>query len=244
MSLPSSRVLQVLGIATAVLLVALLFHPATFAAPYAGEHTSQYSHELVSEWEGDGDLAVYEYDELSPVARELFDRTREADGSYSPDVCAEFMLVCDGYYEDELPDEFTYGAYLSPPESHVIVEEGDERYVLKTGQGSVQAIYFDTGGIVSFVTLIPTALFLVFAVGANRIIGTAAADRVLGASVAGGATLGALSMLAPYLEMYGVVTAERLGRWVIAALYAGFVELGFLREVVADLLRVVVVDLL
>lgn len=219
-----------------MLLVALLFHPATFAAPYPQEHDSQYAHTLVSEWEGDGELEVYEYDELSPVARELFDRTREADGFYSPDVCAEFMLVCDGYYEDDLPDEFAYGSYLSPSESHVIVEDGDERYVLKTGQGSVQAMYFDTGGIVSFVTLIPTALFLVFVVGANRIIGTAAADRVLGASVAGGAILGLLSMLAPYLEMYGVITAERLGRWTIALLYAGFVEIGILRGIVTDLL--------
>jgi hypothetical protein len=233
---PSGRTLQILGIVTAVLLVVLLFYPGTFSSPYVDPNLDQFSHTLESEWEGDGEIPVYQYDELSPAAQDLFDRTRSAGGSYSPDVCAEFMLVCDGYYEDELPDEFAYGAYLSPSESHVIVEEGDERYVLKTGQGSVQAIYFDTGGIVSFVTLIPTALFLAFVVGANRIIGTTAADRVLGASVAGGATLGALSLVAPYLEMYGVVTAARLGRWVIAALYAGFVELGYLRVVVVNLL--------
>lgn len=234
MASPTGRTLQILGVVTAVLLVVLLFHPGTFSSPYAD--ADQFSHTLVSEWEGEGEIPVYRYDELSPAAQDLFDRTRSAGGSYSPDVCRDFMLVCDGYDEDDLPDEFSYGSYLSPSESHVIVEDGDESYVLKTGQGAVSALSLDLGGVVSFVTLVPFAIFLVFVVGAARIHRTPTADRALGASVAGGVTLGVLSLAAPYLEMYGVVTAQRLGRWMIAVLYAGFVELSFLREVVIDLL--------
>jgi len=235
MELPSSRTLQILGIVTAVLLVALLFYPGTFSPPYTEIHADQYSHTLVSEPEGEGELPVYEYDELSPVAQEMFDRTRNAEGSYTPNVCQEFMLVCDEYREDELPDEFTYGSYLSPSEAHVIVEDGNESYVLKTG-GNNQADWFlSPGGLLSFVTLIPSAIFIVFVVGAARIHGTATADRVLGATTAGGATVGVLAVLAPYLEMFGLITAETLGQLLVYALFAGFVEIRYLRQIITGL---------
>ena len=236
MDSPSGRTLQLLGVVTAVLLVALLFYPGTFSSPYADRNAGDYSHALASEWEREGEIPVYQYGELSPPARDLFDRTRSAGGSYRPDVCQGFMPVCDGYYEDELPDEFAHGSDLSPAESHVIIDDGPERYVLETGQSGHADGLVSPSGVISFITLVPFAIFLVFVVGAARIHRTPTADRALGASVAGGVTLGVLSLAAPYLEMYGVVTAQRLGRWIIAVLYAGFVELSFLREVVIDLL--------
>lgn len=215
MGVLSSRNLQILGVLTAVLLVGLLFYPGTLVSPYTQDQPHQYNHMLVSEWDGDGDLSVYQYDELSPVAQELFDRARNTEPlgqpgtrSYQLDVCQDFMLICDTYYQEELPDEFTYGLNLPPSEAHVIVEDGNERYILKTGGNDPGTWLFAPGALSSLFTLISSAMLIIFAVGVNHKLGTTAGDRMLGIITAGGMMVGTLALLAPYLELSGLITAQ------------------------------------
>jgi len=211
MDLLSNRNLRILGIVIAVLLIALAFYPGTLTTPYVQETPQQYTNTLVPEWDVDNDPTVYQYDELSPVAQEIFDRTRNVKASsedtpgYTLDVCRDFMLICDGYHEDELPDEFTYS--LSN-EAHVIVEDGNESYVLRTGTSLHGNYFFITpsgiDALLSFLILFSVAVATVVVVVKSQ------NEYLLKGTVSGGAVIGALAFLAPYLEMLELVTASAL----------------------------------
>lgn len=222
---PSSRLLRISGVAVVVLLVGLALSPGTLASPYAPD-TPRYDHQIVPESstmyeevvEG-SDPAVYQYDELSPVAQELFDRTRAAETQqYTPTVCRNFMLVCDTYAEDELPEEFTYGTELTDEEAFVFVEDGDERYLFQTGTtGHLFLAPFPTGFALSWLTMLPLAAFIAV------VTGTSASDRVLGAVVSSGVLVATLGVVAPYIEFAGLAPA-----WVLGVLLLGGVWIGIL----------------
>lgn len=209
----STRNLRILGIVIAVLLVALAFYPGTLTSPHVQENPQQYTNTLVSEWEGDDDPAVYQYGELSPVAQEIFDRTRNRL-RYTPDICRGFMLICDGYYEDELPDEFTY---TLNSEAYVIIEDGNESYILQTGTFSHGDYFIFTPSLMdalySFLILLTVAAVTVAVVVKNP------NERMLKGTVGGGAMVGAFAFLAPYLELLELITASSLRLLLIGAYF-------------------------
>lgn len=226
MSPSTDRLLRFAGALVAVLLVALAFYPGTLAAPYVNATDPYgYTHTIVPESSSQYEYLtdetspeVYRYEDLSPVARTMFDRTLAADPgrftdgpSYVPQVCRDFMLVCDGYREREMPDEFTYGMRLAPEESAVFVEKGGERYLLQTGS---DGHYFfgplPFGFLTAWLALPPLAVLVAL------VVGKASADRVRWGVVALGALVAALAVLAPYLAFYGLAPV-----WVTRGLVLG-----------------------
>ena len=229
MSPSSRRLVRISGIFIAVLLIALAFYPGTLATPYVtAQDSPRYAHTILpesspiyEEYTDKYDPEVYRYDELSPVAQELFDRTRAAEPRpqyngnrrYVPDVCGEFMLVCDGYAQDELPEEFTYGTELPPEETLAFVEDGDDRYLLQTGYTdhvTLFAIPFRL--FIAWLTMFPLAAFVIV------VAFTAESDRVLAGTIGAGALVAILSFLTPYLQMNGLGSA-----WTIRYLLLGSV---------------------
>lgn len=230
-----TRSIRVLGLLVAVVLLALLFYPGTLAAPYLpGQETVQYSHavtpestERYAEHTEALDPPVYEYHELSPEAQELFDRTRESEAEefgwehrYTPTICAEFMLVCDGYFAEDLPEEFTYGEDLTPDEAFLVIEDGDGRYLLKTGDlGHGDMIALPVRELILSLSLLPLALFLALSMALP--IG----HRFQIGSVGAGIGVATLAVSAPYLELLGLVAVQWIAFGLLGAIWLGFLLL-------------------
>lgn len=237
MSPNSRRLLRLTGFAVVAILLGLALYPGTLTSPYVtAEDTPRYAHTIVPETSPlyedytDGyDHEVYRYDELSPVGRELFDRTRAApprpqyngERRFIPDVCRGFVLVCDTYSEDEMPEEFTYGTELSYEEAFVFVEDGDDRHLLRTGiTGHLFLAPFPVGFVLRWLTMLPLAIFV--AVVALR----SGSDRALVGAVGGGALVAALGVLAPYLEMAGLVSTLAVGLILLVGVWLAITAAG------------------
>lgn len=240
MSPPTQPLLRGSGIVIALLLVGLIFYPGAFASPYVtAQDGPQYAHTIIPEssptYEGytsEYDPEVYHYDALSPVAQDLFDRTRAADPRpqynderrYIPAVCRGFMLVCDTYHHDELPDEFTYGTELSPEETLQFVETDDERYLLQTGWDSHGTLFaFPFRFVIALLTMLPLAV---------AVAGTAVRSedsRIVASAAGGGAAVIVLGLLAPYLEMYGLIPARPIGLFSVVAVWLVLLATGVYR---------------
>lgn len=203
-----------------LLLVGLPFYSGTFVGGY-DINTHQYEHEIVA---GPTDNATetvnlsqsieseatrYRYEDLSPVARELFDRTRTADSlTYTPNVCESYVLVCDSYYEADLPSEFTYGYGFDSVDSrnadvYTVIENNGDEYLLRTGTSQTMPSYIHLGMLslllrglmlVQAVILSITALTLYDRSG----IGNSRLFVLFGA----GALFAAWGVLTPYLEIF------------------------------------------
>lgn len=235
MSPPRTSPLRVAGLVLAALLLALALYPGSFAAPYVADGPA-YDHTIVPEssplyddYTEGYDHEVYQYAALSPVAQELFDRTRTAEPreqyngerQYRPDVCRAFLLVCDSYAEDELPAEFTYGTELSHEEAFVFVEDGDERYLLRTGTTDHLFLApFPTGFVLSWLTLLPLAAIV--AIAAFRVED----ERVLGGMIVGGTLVGAIGFGAPYVAFARLAPAWVLGTVAMAGVWLGALAWG------------------
>ncbi|MEF8974466.1 MAG: hypothetical protein V5A15_06200 [Haloarcula sp.] len=237
MRLPSHRHVRLAGFVVAALLLALAVYPGTFGDPYVTASDSpKYAHTIVpessplyDEYTAGYDHEVYQYEELSPVAQELFDRTRAAEPReqyngerrYIPAVCRDFMLVCDTYYEDDLPEEFTYGTQLDYEEAFVFIEDGSDRYLLQTGwtgQGGLFA--FPVRFALSLVTLVPLAGFIGLLAARSTDTG------LLTGAVGGGILVAVASLVSPYLEMTGVVSGRAIGVVCLVAVWLSIIATG------------------
>ncbi|WP_281193346.1 hypothetical protein [Halorubrum sp. F4] len=205
------------AVVVALLLVGLPFYAGTFSPGYS-PNSYNYEHEIEAgpaddvtgglELGDDTDLEdiTYEYEEMSPTARELFDRTLRADSSeYVPDVCENYVLVCDGYYKQDLPSEFIYGPGMSDEFRYSVVEYDGNGYLLRTGVEEGSGPNFLLGFVVFFVR----GLMLLHGGAIAAATAVRLSDRWTGlgsrgytALVGGGALLVALGVLTPYLEMY------------------------------------------
>ena len=234
LSRTSRRVLRLFGIAAAVGLVFLASYPGAFASPYEpASETERYQHAIIPEssdayekMTGEREFETVDYAELSPTAQELIDRTKAGEPGhcdrirYTPEICQDFVLVCDEYRADELPGEFTYGEDLRPEDAYVLVEDGDDRYILQTGAEGHADMFMRAGIIGRFfvlVTLIPLA-----AVVGGVAVGTEE-DRLLAGTVGGGVAVAAVGVLLPYVEMFGPAPVSGL-----SVPFLGFVWLGMI----------------
>lgn len=237
MSPSPHRLLRGSGIVIAVLLLGLASYPGTFATPYVtAQETPRYTHTIVpessplyEEYTEDSDHEVYQYDELSPVGQELFDRTRAAEPRaqyngerrYTPDVCRDFVLVCDEYSQDELPEQFTYGTELDYEDAFVFIADGDDRYLFQTGiTGHLFLAPFPVDFVIRWLTVLPLALFVAI------VTRKATSDRVLGGTVGGGILVAAVGVLAPYIEMIGLGPARTIGILFLAGVWISILGTG------------------
>lgn len=233
----SQRILRFSGLIVAVILLGLAFYPGTLATPYVtAQETPKYAHTIIpessplyEEYTEDYNHEVYQYDELSPVGQELFDQTRAAEPRpqynrerrYIPDVCRDFMLVCDKYSQDELPEQFTYGTELDYEEAFVFIEDGDDRYLLQTGiTGHLFFAPFPVDFVIRRLTVIPLAIFVAVVTLRSE------SDRVHGGAVVGGMLVATVGVLAPYMEMVGFGSARTIGVLFLAGVWISILTSG------------------
>lgn len=211
------------AVVVALLLVGLPFYPGTFSPGY-DTNSHIYEHaieagpadgvadELELEAGTEPEDITYEYEALSPAARALFDRTLSADPTpYVPAVCHNYVLVCDGYFEEELPSEFVYGAGPQDEFRYSVIEYDGDRYLLRTGS---IGYHNSPNFLYGFVWLFLRGAMLVHAALLAGATLVRLSERWAGADgrgyvalVAGGALLAAVGFLTPYLEILGVAGA-------------------------------------
>lgn len=220
---PSTRTLRVLGVLVAALLLALSFYPGTVASPYAEGY--EHQHRIVPETaagynETFEEAPEYRYSELSPRARTFFDRTRSSpNDEYEPTVCEDWTLTCDAYEPEELPDEFTYGDELPAEEATVVVRDGDEAYLLKTGTTRLPFFYVPFRLFKAWAAMIPASVFV------GGVALRAEDERLLAGVTGAGAIVGLVGFATPYIEMFGPVQAPTLANGLLVGVWTGFAGL-------------------
>lgn len=210
----------------ALLLLALLFYPATFSTLTSSEHRHQHSVVPDSGAEFDRQLEGLEreqrstdalelrerrYEELSPEARSLFDRTRSEQpndrGIRKRDavVCKPLVVGCPGTSTDDLAPELAYDWEAGPEDAAVIVATDDGRYLFSTATAERDS--YDGGWegfeflLRSFVVL-PTAFFLL----AIPAVSGGLDRRFAHGSIALGVALATVAIAPAYLRAYTDVT--------------------------------------
>ena len=229
----SNTGLIVAAAVVALLLGALAFYPGVLAPGYVLSDSVNYEHEIeagpgdnvASEIEfghpDDLEHITYRYEELSPIARELFDRTRTAESAtYTPKLCTDRVLICDTYYHKNLPPEFIYGKSLDNVSLYTVVEYDGDQYLLRTGVDWTATYWNPLYGIV---VLLFRGL-LVFHAGAlvattlMRLDPEDSMNTRLYAILIGGGTLAAtVGFLVPYIEIAGLLNG-RVDAFELAAI--------------------------
>ena len=232
-SLPDDP-LRIAGLCVAIALLALAAYPGTLAEPYdTARGDPSYFHTIVredsstyEEYAAEVDT-TYRYEELSPAGQRFFDRALEAprvgggQRRFEPTVCAGFVLTCDAYAQSDLPPEFTYGTQLPPDFALQFVEKGGERYLLQTGFINHAGLFgFSNTLFLAWPTVIPLGLFV------GRAALNSDSERFVAATAGLGAAVAALALAAPYLDMFGVVSAFWVGVTVLAATWLSLLGAG------------------
>ena len=168
---------------------------------------------------------VYQYNELSPVAKEVFDKTRSAVGdSFTIVLCHEWTLTCDKYYESEIPDEFQYGIVghnVDKSELYTVVEDEGEAYVLQTGAlGPIAG--WDLSGLPlvissSLMVLLVSGVLVHNAIKPPEQIGNGFAVWDIGAAL----LVGTFALAVPYLHMWDILSIHWSGRLITGAVALG-----------------------
>ncbi|QZA88017.1 hypothetical protein K0C01_09450 [Salinarchaeum sp. IM2453] len=221
---------RILGIITAVLLIGCLFYLGSLAYPYIFSGGADYHHSVSPETdehyedivhEHNDTIEVHQYEELSPAAQEVFNRAK-VDGSFTPDICQNYTIICDGYYKDELPDDFTYGEGLSIDEAYDIIEQDDNRYLLLTGDryhATGPAIDRAVPQIVLWLTVVPLVLFI------GAVTFRAENEQLIQVAVSVGLGSMIVIIAAPYITMIGAISTFNLSLLFLAAVWTSIVTL-------------------
>lgn len=207
-----------------LLLGSLAFYPGTLALGYDGD-TWEYGHEIEGgpgdnittggEFESatDPEYPSYRYEELSPTAQEFFDRTRADDSAtYTPNICEDYVLVCNGYYEEELPTEFTYGQSLDNASLYTAIEYDGATYLLRTGTSDEPLA---PNFLYGFNFLLFRGLLLLHSgtlatITLVQLSGrwTSANDDTYTILIGGGTVFATAGFLLPYVQLSGLVSSE------------------------------------
>lgn len=240
-SLKKSGLLSVRGlirIGVALALIGLIFsYPGALSSPYSdtGLH-GYYDNKIVEQASSvesiehsavTDETSVYQYSELSPVAKEVFDKTRsDEDNAFTIILCHDWTLTCDEYYESELPDEFQYGAVghnVDESELYTVIEAEGEAYVLQTG-----ALGHGDGWDLSGLPLIFSSSLMVLLVSGALVHNAIrppgySGHRFIPWDVVIASSLGVFTLAVPYLHMWDILSVT----WS-RALITGIVPLGIL----------------
>lgn len=205
-----------------LLLIGLTFYSGTLAlgydiSSYAYEHEIEagpgdnVTSEVAFETGTDTEEITYRYEELSPIAQEFFDTTRAADSAtYTPNICMDYVLVCNGYYEEELPTEFTYGGSLDNASLYTIIEYDGDSYLLRTGTSYAPNLFNIAYGY--SMVLFRAFLFLHAGVIATATLfqlsgrWKSADDKTYANLVGGGVVAATVGFLMPYVQLSGLVS--------------------------------------
>ncbi|MFC5133659.1 MULTISPECIES: hypothetical protein [Haloferacaceae] len=235
---------RLLRLALAVSLISLVFfYPGAISSPYSDTGlTGYYSNQIVER--GDSvesidhaevtdETSVYRYDELSPVAKEVFDETRSAEGDpFTITICHDWAVVCDEYYASDVPGEFEYGAVghnVDENELYTIIEDDGEAYLLQTG-----ALGHGDGWDLSGLPLMVLSSLMVLLVSGVLFHNTIRppnpdGDGFVSHDTVFGSLIGLFALAVPYLHMGDVLTVHQ-SRVLIVGVVAVGVPVYYLRD--------------
>lgn len=208
----------------ALALIGLVFsYPGAISSPYSDTGLDGYYDNRIVEQADDAEsiehpavtdeTSVYQYSELSPVAKEVFDRTlSDDDNSFTIVICHDWTLTCDEYYESEVPDEFQYGAVghnVDESELYTVIENEEGAYVLQTG-----ALGHEDGWDLSGLPLVLSSslmMLLVSGVLIHNVITPPKhnGNRFASWDVVVASLIGVFALAVPYLHMWDVLTVNR-----------------------------------
>jgi len=150
-SIKKSDLLSVRSLIRVVVALALIgliiSYPGALVSPYQDTGLDGYYDNQIVEQASDVEsiehstvtdqTPVYQYSELSPVGKEVFDKTKsDEENTFTINLCKDWVLTCDAYYESDIPDDFQYGAVghnVDESELYAVIEYEGEAYVLQTG---------------------------------------------------------------------------------------------------------------
>lgn len=225
-------------VGVALALVGLIFsYPGAISSPYTDTGLDGYYDNQLVEQASDvesiehptvtDETSVYQYRELSPVAKEVFDKTRsDEDNIFTIVICHDWVLVCDEYYESEVPDEFQYGAVghnVDESELYTVIEDEGEAYVVQTG-----ALGHGDGWDLSGLPLVLSSSLMVLLVSGVLIHNVIrppehSGNRFDSWDVVVASLIGIFALSVPYLHMWDVLTVNQS-----RVLITGVVALGVL----------------
>jgi len=205
-------------------LVGLIFsYPGAISSPYTDTGLDGYYDNQIVEQASDvesiehptvtDETSVYQYRELSPVAKDVFDKTRsDEDNIFTIVICHDWAVVCDEYYESEVPDEFQYGAVghnVDESELYTVIEDEGEAYVLQTG-----ALGHGDGWDLSDLPLVLSSSLMVLLVSGVLIHNAIrppeyGGTRFASLDVVVAFLIGIFALSVPYLHMWDVLTVNR-----------------------------------
>ena len=211
-------------IVVALALVGLIFsYPGAISSPYSDTGLDGYYDNQVVEQASDvnsiehptvtDETSVYQYNELSPAAKEVFDNARSAeDETFTIDICHDWALTCDEYYESEVPGEFQYGAVghnVDESELYTVIENEGEAYVLQTG-----ALGHGDGWDLSGLPLVLSSSLMVLLVSGVLIYNVIrppehSGNRFASWDVVVASLIGIFALTVPYLHMWDVLSVNR-----------------------------------
>ena len=238
-SIEKSDRLTVRGLIRVVLAVSLVslvfFYPGAMSSPYSETGLDGYYDNRILEQASDvesiehsevtDETSVYQYGELSPVAKEVFDETRSAeDDSFTIRICHDWTLVCDEYYESEVPEEFRYGAVghnVDEDELYAVIVDDGQAYVLQTGALG-HGDGWDLGGL-PLVVISSLMMLSVSGVLLHNTISPPKPDGngVASSDVAFGFLIGVFALAVPYLHMGGILTASQSRMSIVGIVAVG-----------------------
>ena len=227
---------SLIRVALALALMGIIFtYPGFVSSPYSDTGLEgYYANQIVEEADDIESIehsavtdktSVYQYNELSPAAKEVFDKTRSAaDDSFTIVLCHEWTLTCDEYYESDVPDEFQYGAVghnVDESELYTVVEDEGEAYVLQTG-----ALGHGDGWDLSDLPLVFSSSLMVLLVSGVLIHNTIRPPEQSGNDFAawdiGAAFLiGAFALAVPYLHMWEILSVSWSRQLITGAVALG-----------------------
>ena len=223
-------------IAVALALIGLVFsYPGAVSSPYSDTGLDGYYDNQIVERANDvesiehsavtDETSVYQYNELSPAAKEVFDRTRSAaDDSFTIVLCHEWTLTCDKYYESEIPGEFQYGAVghnVDENELYTVVEDAGDAYVLQTGALG-HADGWDLSGVPLVISSSLMLLLLSGVLVHNTIKPPEQSGNGFAAWDVGAALLvGIFALAVPYLHMWDILSVHWSRRLITGAVALG-----------------------
>ncbi|OYR53429.1 hypothetical protein [Halorubrum halodurans] len=227
---------RLLRLALAVSLISLVFfYPGAISSPYSDTGlTGYYSNQIVERGESvesidhaevTDETNVYRYDELSPVAREVFDETRSAeDDSFTITICHDWTVVCDEYYASEVPEAFEYGAVghnVDENELYTIIEDDGEAYLLQTG-----ALGHGDGWDLSGLPLMVLSSLMVLLVSGALLHNTirppnSDGDGFVSHDTIFGSLIGLFALAVPYLHMGDVLTVQQSRVLIVGVVAVG-----------------------
>ena len=238
-SIKKSDLLSVRGlirVGIALALIGLVFsYSGALVSPYHDTGLNGYYDNQIVEQASDiesiehstvtGQTPIYQYSELSPVGKEVFDKTRfDEDNTFTIIICNDWALTCDEYYESEVPDEFQYGAVghnVDESELYTVIEYEGEAYVLQTGALG-HGDGWDLSGLPLFLSsslmmLLVSGVLIHNAIRPPKHSGNGFAfwDVVIASLI------GVFALAVPYLHMWDILTVNRS-----RALITGVVALG------------------